>query len=130
MAAALPREKASSGVRSRLATPRTPSVPKSLPTCESYPPGAEATRESDRRPLYLSTGRADDWNVKRAVTIALLVLTTSCGLGPSQGACESQNRELRQMQAQLDEAAARRQDLAPYVAAIEQARAAAEAAGC
>jgi hypothetical protein len=68
--------------------------------------------------------------VKRAVTIALLVLATSCGLGPSQGACESHTRELRRMQAQLDEAAARRQDLAPYVTAIERARATAEAAGC
>jgi hypothetical protein len=34
------------------------------------------------------------------------------------------------MQAQMENAASQRQDLAPYVAAVERVRAAAEAAGC
>ncbi|MGH2683366.1 MAG: hypothetical protein ACRDIX_09065 [Actinomycetota bacterium] len=68
--------------------------------------------------------------MKRAFTILLLVLTTSCGLGPDRAACESHRRELDRMKAQLDAAGSRSQDVAPYVAAIERARAAAEAAGC
>jgi hypothetical protein len=68
--------------------------------------------------------------VKRVRTISLLVLATACGLGPSPAACESHRRELDRMQAQMENAASQRQDLAPYVAAIERVRAAAEAAGC
>jgi hypothetical protein len=68
-------------------------------------------------------------DVKRTLIISLLVLT-GCGLGPSQAACESHRQELDRMQAQMETAAAQRQDLAPYVAAIERVRAAAEAAGC
>ncbi|HEV8572390.1 MAG TPA: hypothetical protein VGR49_05000 [Actinomycetota bacterium] len=69
-------------------------------------------------------------DVKRALTIAVLVLTTSCGLGPDAAACRVQRQELEQMETDLDAAAAQRKDLAPYVAAIEKAKAAAEAAGC
>jgi hypothetical protein len=68
-------------------------------------------------------------DVKRALTIAFLALT-ACGLGPDAAACRVQQQELGQMEADLDAAAAQREDLAPYVAAIEKARAAAEAAGC
>lgn len=68
--------------------------------------------------------------MKRPLTIALLVLSTACGAGPSASACRVQEQDLERMEAELDAAAAQREDLAPYVAAIEQARAAAEAAGC
>ena len=68
--------------------------------------------------------------MKRSLTISLLVLATACGLGPSQAACESHRQELERMQAQMDAAASQRQELAPYVAAIERVRAATEAAGC
>jgi hypothetical protein len=68
--------------------------------------------------------------VKRVLAITLLLLTTSCGLGPDKAACESHRQELERMQADLDAAAEQRQDLAPYVAAIAQARRVADAAGC
>jgi hypothetical protein len=68
-------------------------------------------------------------DVKRTLIVALLVLT-ACGLGPSASGCRVQQQSLEEMEAGLQTAAAQRKDLAPYVAAIEQARAAAAAAGC
>jgi hypothetical protein len=68
--------------------------------------------------------------VKRVLAISVLLLTTSCGLGPDRAACESHRQELERMQAELDAAAEQRQDLATYVAAIEKARQVTEAAGC
>jgi hypothetical protein len=68
-------------------------------------------------------------DVKRFLVIALLVLT-ACGLGPSASGCRVQQQNLEEMEADLQAAVSQRKDLAPYVAAIEQARAAAAAAGC
>ena len=69
-------------------------------------------------------------DMRRALTIAALVLSTACGLGPEAAACRVQQRNVEQMEAELDAAAAQRKDLAPYVEAIEKARAVADAAGC
>lgn len=68
--------------------------------------------------------------MKRPLTIAALLLMTSCGLGPDRAACENHRQELARMEAELDAATQQRQDLAPYVAAIEKARQVADAAGC
>lgn len=68
-------------------------------------------------------------DVKRVLIIALLVLT-ACGLGPSASGCRVQQQNLEEMEADLQAAAAQRKDLAPYVEAIEKARAAAAAASC
>jgi hypothetical protein len=68
--------------------------------------------------------------MRRALTIAILILSTACGLGRDASACRVQQRNLEQMEAELDAAAAQRKDLAPYVEAIEKARAVADAAGC
>jgi hypothetical protein len=68
--------------------------------------------------------------MRRALTIAALMLSTACGLGPDASACRVQQQNLEQMEAELNAAAAQREDLAPYVAAIEKARAVADAAGC
>ena len=68
--------------------------------------------------------------MRRVLTIAALVLSAACGLGPDASACRVQQQNLEQMEAELNAAAAQRKDLAPYVAAIEKARTVAEAAGC
>ena len=69
-------------------------------------------------------------DMRRALAVALLLLSAGCGLGPDASACRVQRQNLKAMEAELQAAAAQRKDLGPYVAAIEKARATADAAGC